>query len=126
MPSITENQIRSRADGLPLRDRDINWRDLTPVDEEPIDDLPDRAGGNPLAPVLLNVIRVARDRGVQLRAARAVLVTAIGLLADRDRQLDDERSQKEHLRAQIRACVSGRTIAEERHAIADEREAVDA
>lgn len=78
---------------------------------------------NPLTPALLDTIRLARARGVELLEVRTWLRDALAVIAERDRALDHLRAENIHLRAQLRAALSGRTIAEERQAI--EREALD-
>lgn len=72
---------------------------------------------NPLAPVLLKAIRELAD-------VRLVLSVAIELLAEGHRKNKASVEQSRFLRAQLRACLSGRTIASERQSIEDEAEAV--
>ena len=79
---------------------------------------------NPLTPALLDTIHLARQRAEELAEVRALLYAAIDAIAELHKDVDRYRASTIHLRAQIRAAVSGRTIAEERADV--EREDLDA
>ena len=68
---------------------------------------------NPLAPALIETIRVARGLREQLLSVREVLRVSIGVIAERDHEIDRLRSTTLHQRAQLRAAMSGRTVSEE-------------
>jgi hypothetical protein len=79
-----------------------------------------------LAPLLLDAWRQIRRLRLILqlanerrRALSDALRTAVALLAEQNETIDRLRDQVTHLRAQVRAAVSGRTIAAERQAIDD-------
>lgn len=75
----------------------------------PTTTIPDTEPGR-LVPVVLELIR-------ELRAEREAYHVAVGIIAERDARLDRLRAQNIHLRAQLRAVMSGRTIADERQAL---------
>lgn len=67
-------------------------------------------GGRRLAPVVLELIR-------ELRAVREAYHVAVGIIAERDARLERLRAENRHVRTQLRAVLSGRTIADERLAL---------
>lgn len=73
---------------------------------------------NPLAPVVVGLIRSLSMERDAHESTRCVLREAIAMMANQDRKLDIERSNRLDLLAQYRAAISGRTNAEERQAIA--------
>ena len=77
---------------------------------------------NPLTVALLDTIQLARELQEHLHECREALRVAVEMLAEKDRALDNAREQKEHLRAELRAYVSGRTIAEERQALEGQKD----
>lgn len=76
--------------------------------------------GNPLASVLTATIRELYSARVVSEQRRELLSVAIETIHDLDRKLDRSRDENIHLRSQLRAFVSGRTIAEERQQLEDE------
>lgn len=77
---------------------------MAPTDTIPPD------GGRRLAPVVLELIR-------ELRAVREAYHVAVGIIAERNARLKGLRDENIHLRAQLRAVVTGRTVADERQAL---------
>ncbi|MCC7177065.1 MAG: hypothetical protein IT177_01625 [Acidobacteria bacterium] len=66
------------------------------------------------------VVRLVRELAAARRARdayREALQAAVAVIRARDEALTRLRDTNAHLRAQVRAAVSGRTLAEERQAI---------
>lgn len=76
-----------------------------------------------LTELLLQSLRIARQRGEELDHVRAMYRFAADVATDMGRELDAVRTQNQHLRLQLRAAVSGRTMAVERQQF--EREAIE-
>jgi hypothetical protein len=76
---------------------------------------------NPLAPVLVDTTRLARRLQADLRNTREALHAALDVLATQLEACDHKDAIILQLKAEVRACVSGRTIAEERQQLQDER-----
>lgn len=64
-----------------------------------------------------------RDLEADVAIYRAIAHEALAVVVQRDRTIRHLRDDVAHLRAQVRAAVSGRTVAAERQAI--DREALD-
>ena len=67
-----------------------------------------------LAPIVIDLLHLVRDLRQQRIDLAEALHAALDLVAQREAALDRVRADNRYLRAQIRAAVSGRTIAEER------------
>ena len=74
--------------------------------------IPDRR--NPLTPALMDTIRLVRRLRDELHASAEALHAALDVIADRDARCDRLEDSNRHLRAQLRAAATGRTIAAER------------
>jgi hypothetical protein len=61
----------------------------------------------------MDTIKLARDLREQLLGVREALRVSIGVIAERDQEIDRLRSTTLHQRAQLRAAMSGRTISDE-------------
>jgi hypothetical protein len=81
---------------------------------------------NPLAPVVIGLIRALSMERDAHTSTRAVLHEAIALVREQDQKLDRERASRFDLLSQYRALISGRTKAEERQALDEAAETVDA
>lgn len=73
---------------------------------------------NPLAPVVVGLIRALSLERDAHDSTKVVLNEAVTMMGELDRKLDGERANRLHLLAQYRAAMSGRTNAEERQAAA--------
>lgn len=77
-----------------------------------------------LAPALLDTLARVRALHADVDLAREMLSVAVSVIAERDRDVARVRAENVHLRAQLRAAFSGKTIAEERQQA--EQDALDA
>ena len=71
---------------------------------------------NPLAPVVVGLIRALSMEREAHDSTRVVLHQAVEMMGDQDRKLDRERASRLHLLAQYRDLLNGRTKAVERQA----------
>jgi hypothetical protein len=78
---------------------------------------------HPLTEPLLDTLRLVRQLHRKIDGLREALCAAFDLVADRDAELAAAQNVIVFQRAQVRAAVSGRTIAEERQLL--ERETLD-
>jgi chromosome segregation ATPase len=77
-----------------------------------------------MARTLVRTLHLVQRLREDLGDAHEALHVAVAELADRDQALERSRSQVQHLRAEIRSMVSGRTLAAERQDLEhDERAA---
>lgn len=72
---------------------------------------------NPLAPVVIGLIRALRIEHQAHDSTREVLHAAVAFAAEKDRENDRTRARYLNLLAEFRAMASGRTSAEERQQI---------
>lgn len=77
------------------------------------------SGRNPLARPLLDAWRTIHSLNCLLDGYRLMTSVSVETIRKCNRELDASRSLTKHLRAELRAAASGRTIAEERQAIQD-------
>lgn len=73
---------------------------------------------------LLATIKTAYERAVENHELREALRVSVSIIAERDKAVHRLEDQNIHLRAQLRAMMTGRTIAAER--LDRERELLDA
>jgi hypothetical protein len=72
---------------------------------------------NPLAPVVVGLVRALSMERDAHESTRFVLHEAVNMLSEQDRQIDRERTYRLHLLEQYRVVVSDRAAAEARQAI---------
>lgn len=65
-----------------------------------------------LSETVVRQVRATSSARAEVVAWRELLAQALALLAERDRQLAAARAQVDHLRLEVRAIISNKTIAE--------------
>jgi hypothetical protein len=80
---------------------------------------------NPLASVVVGLIRALSMERDAHESTKVVLHEAVTMMGEQDRQLDRERASRLHLLAQYRELVSGRTKGDERQSDRDDVDIVE-